>query len=456
MAEKPPAKAEKPTLPKRLRKIELRTLLPIAAGILLVVALIALILAMAIRSLVAPEQSAGIPLEVTRVFVSSLPTPSSPPVAEVGGDQMSLPVPILLEAGGDSFSVQPSPPGQENPFAIPPRPGTVTWAYGTVINYVLGTEPSSENREMLEGLGQGDPVLLHLSNGTRLTFRVADIQETSPDDPAIFSQSHTGLTIVLPDGEEQWLVVTADFEAAMEPTPVPGGTTVGVGQAVQVGDARITVTEGHVERVESLPPGTMAYLVEFSVANTGSTPLNADGFLMELVDGTGNRYLLSPAASSAGRFGPPSGLIQPGQERSGSAGYVVPTTLAGPALTWVFGPEPGSEVRAYISIPYTPETATPSAPEVDVLQAFLGEGGDVLHIVAEIHNAGGSDLRVTSLDISLSSSAGPGELQVAAPPFPWTIGAGATREVELQFARPEASACIITILGYTFEISGLP
>ena len=62
----------------------------------------------------------------------------------------------------------------------------------------------------------------------------------------------------------------------------------------------------------------------------------------------------------------------------------------------------------------------------------------------------------TAADVSLSSSAGPGELRVAAPPFPWTVAAGQSREVELQFLRPEASSCVVTILGYTFEVSGLP
>jgi hypothetical protein len=45
---------------------------------------------------------------------------------------------------------------------------------------------------------------------------------------------------------------------------------------------------------------------------------------------------------------------------------------------------------------------------------------------------------------------------MAAPPFPWTIAPEDSRIVELQFARPEASSCAVDILGFTFEISGLP
>lgn len=141
---------------------------------------------------------------------------------------------------------------------------------------------------------------------------------------------------------------------------------------------------------------------------------------------------------------------------NGTAGYLVPEGLVGPTLTWVFGPQPASELRARFAIPYTPPTVAPAWPEVTVLEAFLGENGSVLHIVAQVHNTGTSTLTVTDDDVSLSSSAGPGELTLVSPPFPWTIAGGENREVEVQFARPEASTAVVAILEYTFEISGFP
>ncbi|MGD1996341.1 MAG: DUF4352 domain-containing protein [Anaerolineae bacterium] len=448
---------KRPLRPGNFSRERLLTLLPIAAGVLLGAALVTLVVAMAVRAMRSRGEPGGIPLEMTRISSPSPLLPSAPPVLEIGETQISLPVPTRLEVGDRSFPVQSTTADEERWPAVSVQPGTATWAYGTVINYVFGLESTSENQEMVEGLRQGDLIHLLLSNGTRLTFKVRQSRETSLDDPSTAAQSRPGLTLaLLGEGEDQW-VASAEFESAMEQTSAAGGTTAEIGQSVQVGNARLIVTDGHAEPGEgSSPRGTMVYLVEFSVTNTGSNPLSSQGLSMELVDGLGNRYMLSPIASAAGRHGPLSGAIQPGQEREASAGYIVPATLTGPNLTWLFRPQLDSEVQARVSIPYTPEAVTRVAPEVSFLQAFLGEGGEALHIVAEIHNEGSASLTVTADDVLLSSSAGPGELQMAAPPFPWAIAGGDTREVELQFARPEAQSCVITLLGYTSEISGLP
>jgi hypothetical protein len=44
---------------------------------------------------------------------------------------------------------------------------------------------------------------------------------------------------------------------------------------------------------------------------------------------------------------------------------------------------------------------------------------------------------------------------MAAPPLPWTIAPGQNQVIELQYVRPDASAALLTLLGYTFEIQGL-
>lgn len=444
--------SDSPSLSGMNRK-RLLTLSPIALGVILGLVVIVVIIILALGTFTGPRQSDGIPLEVTRLSPSSPIIPPSAPVIEIGDTEMALAVPTLLKIGQQSFSVQASDPGEE---ISPPSSESATWVYGTVINYVLALEPAAEIQEMVEGLSQGDPITLHLSNGTQLTFHAQEHQQMEANDPAIFSQSRPGLTLVVLTPGEEWLVLTTDFEAAVEATPVAGGVTAEVGQGVQVGDARITVLEGHTQREEDLPQGTMLYLVEFSITNTGAGPLSPEGFLMELQDGLGNRYLPTPTASAAGAYGPLSGAIEPGQETEGSVGYVVPATLSGPTLTWIFSPRAGSELRARVSIPYTQEPVPTSEPEVDVQDAFLGEGGANLHIVAQIRNQGQAPLTVTADDVSLSSSTGPGELQMAAPPLPWTIAPEDTQIVELQFARPEASSCAVDILGFTFEISGLP
>jgi hypothetical protein len=177
---------------------------------------------------------------------------------------------------------------------------------------------------------------------------------------------------------------------------------------------------------------------------------------MQLMDSLENRYLLSASASQAGQYGPLTQPVAPGEEVNVSAGYVVPNTLSGPNLVWIFSPQAGSELRARFAIPYRPEERELSFPEVDIFDAFLGEEGEKLHILAEIYNAGDEALTVTEDDISFSSSAGPLELENTAPPLPWTIAGGDAREVELVFPVPDASEAVVTLLGYTFEIAGLP
>jgi hypothetical protein len=227
---------------------------------------------------------------------------------------------------------------------------------------------------------------------------------------------------------------------------------------VRVGDAQVMVTRGYVERSgPDLLPETMYYLVEFSVENVGSVPLDATAFNMQLQDGVGNGYLLSPAASATGEHGPLGGEIAPGVSAQATAGYLVPETLAGPTLIWTFSPRPGSELRASVGIPYEAGAgpALAGQAEVTITDAFLSSDGDVLIIGGEVRNTGRELLTVELSDISLTSSAGMSDLRVAAPPLPWTVQPGQTQVIELQYTKPAASAALLGLLGYSFEIQGL-
>jgi hypothetical protein len=136
---------------------------------------------------------------------------------------------------------------------------------------------------------------------------------------------------------------------------------------------------------------------------------------------------------------------------------MVPDTLAGPALIWTFMPRSDAPSRANVVISYEVDAspASPSAYTVSVTDVFLNMRGDVLHVEGEIRNTGDGPLTVGLSDITLTSSAGMAELHLAAPPMPWSIEPGRTQIVELQFARPNASAALLTILGYSFEVLGL-
>ena len=435
----------------------LTALLPTAASAFLGLLIVAIIIGLAVRVLVSRGPT-GIPLQVTRVSdTSPLSPPLSPLVVEIGDAEITLSTPTRLDLSGISFPVEATSGSNDDVWATGHRqPGTAAWVYGTVINYVIGLEPNSENQELLDDLRPGDEITLRLASGTLLSFRARELLELPLDDPTITEQTRPGLTIVLLSDDAETVVASASFDSATEPA-VGGDTNAEIGQAVQVEDARITVTNGHSEHMGGdQPPGTTTFVIEFSLTNTGSVPMNPAEFLMDLRDSVGNRYLPSPTATAEGIHGSISGPIQPGRERAGSAGYIIPDTTAGPYLSWVFSPNPASGMRAIIEVPYSPSTRVEILPEVMVLQAFLSEGQTLLHVVAEIHNPGDSSITVTADDISLSSSAGPGDLLLSAPRFPWVINGGSTREVELQFANPDASTAAITILGYTFEISGLP
>ncbi len=426
-------------------------------GILAALLVITLIVALALHPVLFPRRPPGIPLSITRVFPSTSPLPlPAPPVAEIGNTGISLPIPVSLEVGDRSFPVQPVVVEGTAWQAPASSGGSAFWASGTVLPYILGLEMTEDNLALAGGLKEGDKVVLHLSSGVRMVFRVTRQRTVAPDDATLFAQTRPGLTlVVLAEGDR--LAVEADFRELLEATPSATGPTAGPGQPVQAGDARVTVLETHAERgLPELPAGTVAYFVELTVENTGTSSLTPGDFVMELVDGDSTRYLPTPALAARGKYGPFPGEIPVGGRANGTVAYIVPEAIAGPMLTWVFGPQAAAELRARFSLTYTPPPVAIPLAEVTVLQAFLGEGGEVLHIVALVRNSGQGSLEVTERDISLSSRAGGTELRAAAPPLPWTIAAGEAREVELQFARPQATTCVVTILGYTFEISGLP
>jgi hypothetical protein len=369
---------------------------------------------------------------------------------------VAAPLPISLTVGSQAFPVEAVRAGQaEYPAG---RAGVTAWVCGTVVNYVLGLEPSAENEALLAGLRPGDEIGLLLSSGVGLSFRFAGQREVAAYQASVLEQFRPRLTLILEKASGAWQIVTADYLGETAPAQPPPGTLAQPGQPVRVGDAQITVVGGHAESsLAGLTPETMYYLVEFTVENVGTTSLNADAFAMELHDGLGNGYLLSRAASVFGEYGVLGGEIAPGAVAQGSAGYLVPDGLTGPTLTWTFSPQPGSGLRASVSIPY--EAATQPAggglAQVSVTDAFLSSDGAALIIEGEVHNVGDGPLTVELSDITLSSSAGMGDLRMAAPPLPWVIQPGQMQVIELQYNKPAAPTVLLTLMGYSFEIGGL-
>jgi hypothetical protein len=357
-----------------------------------------------------------------------------------------------------AFPVEPIIP-QDQAWNYPQdRSGIAVWVCGTVVNYIIGLEPTVDNETLVTNLTPGDEIKLQLTSGAVLPFRFAGREEVTAGDEDALAQQQPRLTLVLTESGT-WQIATADYVAeaeSMEPPPSEGSAQLG--QPVQLGDARVTVTRGHEQRSDDLTPGTMYYLVEYSVENVGETPLATDRFSMKLKDSMGNTYLLSPPGSAAGESGPLSGEISPGASAQGTAGYLVPDPLQAGTLLWVFSPHAGSEAQASVSISYEGEAGgEPSVAQVDVTldDAFFGNDGNTLILEGVVHNTGTAPLIIEAADISLSSSAGLGELITEAPPLPWTIEPGARQVIELQYQRPDASTVLLELLGYSFEIDGL-
>jgi hypothetical protein len=387
-----------------------------------------------------------------------MPAPSCETLISSGDVEVSIALPVSLTVKDTAFLVEPIVPENEAWSYPPDRSGTAVWVCGTVVNYIVGLEPTPENEALVNDLTPGDEIRLELTSGSVLPFRFAGRGEVTAGAGATLAQQQPRLTLVLPRGDT-WETATADYVAEAESMELPPPeASAQPGQPVQVDDARVTVTRGHVQRTDDLPPGTTYYLVEFSVENEGEAPLAVDRFSMKLRDSMGNTYLLSPPASEAGEFGPLGGEIAPGASAQGSAGYLVPDPLPTGPLIWTFSPRAGSGAQASVSIPYEGEAGgepSPARANVVVDDAFFSTDGNTLIIEGEVQNTGTAPLTVEEADVSLSSSAGLGELIMAAPPLPWTFEPGETRVIELQYQRPDASTVLLEFLGYSFEIDGL-
>lgn len=435
-------------------------LAPVVAGVLLIAAAVILIVVFGVRNwLSGGETNPGMALSVIKLtatpFVPSAPSGCGT-VLSSGDVQLAAPVPLSITVADRSFpvvAVVPDPSGWSYP---PDGAGKAFWFCGTVVNYVFGFEPSAENRALLAGLRAGDGVKVYLSSGAQLLFRAAGRRETSANEPTVFTQNRPSLTLIVEGESGVWQAVTADYAAEAEPVLPPTVPVAQIGQLVSLGDVQVMVTASHAERqTPGLAPGTMYYVVEFTVHNLGAAALDASAFVMQLQDGLGNLYLLSPEASAFGDAGLMSGSVAPGETAAGSAGYLTPDPLAGPTLVWIFRPNPASELEASIGIPYQAETRPVSAGRayVAITDAFLGDG--VLYIEGEVQNVGDAPITIEVSGITLSSTAGLSAPRAVAPPLPWTIQPGDVQVFELQYDKPAASSALLSLAGFSFEISGL-
>ena len=391
---------------------------------------------------------------VEPLVVDKLPTFNSPPQIPSGiqvllenGNPLPAVAPTTVEFGVINYPVLAVPP-DEGRWPVPEEEDEVAlWVYGTVVNYVLGFPYSAATEAQLSSLTSSDRITLTLNNGTLLLFGSPEVERYEANIATPLAQTQPGLTMVLLGGQvEDRLIVKARY--LPEESPDTGG-------AQQVGDLEINVLEsGVVGQQEG--GGLRYFVVEYRLYNRSTTEIDPALFELILEDGEGQRYAVSPEASQEGEYGLLEYPMPPDSTIEGSAGYLVPRDLA-PPLTWIFRPDPAVSEAARFSLPYSPPLAGPPQPQVTLSEAIVDRARDVIVLSGSVRNVGESVLSVTLEEVNLTSSEGAAQLRTSTPLLPWSVEPGGEQLFELQFSRPgEADTVLLDVLGFTFEIEGLP
>ena len=339
--------------------------------------------------------------------------------------------------------------------------GRAEWVYGTFINYLIGVPFSQENSDMLKALSAADELSLDLANGQALNFKFVGRQLVTANDAEIFAQTKPGLTIVLlGENSDQRLVVTASYSADSEVgKPAPGGYAQ-INSPIDIGGARVTVLSARlVFNAPGIQVGDAFYLVDFSVENIGTTPLDVSGFQIQLQDYAQQKYNLSAAASALGPNPAPKGTLQPGSLATFMSGFEVSTNVTGPVLVWIFSPQANFKAQANVAVPLIGPTPTPDPKTkvtVQITQAYYTPDQTELVLVGGLGNTAGGPIVVSAADISLKTPDGVfAILQSADPALPWNLTSGQNQTFTLHFARIPGGSAVLKILLATFELNGL-
>jgi hypothetical protein len=379
-------------------------------------------------------------------------------ISDSGAISVTMETPIFLNVAGEDFSVQAEVlPAQGSWTPVPANETTSVWVYGSVINYVFGLDDSEENRALLERLVAGDEIVLTTRSEASSTFVVSRRQEVSSDNRDIFAQRSPGVTLVLleEDTGEQRLVVQGRYVVSDAKSDSQAGTVVELGETAQLEGLQITVTgvSFQFDRPEA-PAGLAVFHVDLQIQNVGVTAVDANSLSLVLIDDFGNLYALNPTASQIGNNPPLSGSIQPGQTVVATAGYQIPTGITSSVLRWqVTISGTGSQIE--VILPLGETVASPQQASVLVQEVNIVNNGTDLLIVSQITNLGSQPLLVDVTDVSLTSSGTVYLMLSVNPAFPWTVPPGQTIQFAVTFQRPPGSEAIFTVLGQSFQLTGL-
>jgi hypothetical protein len=384
--------------------------------------------------------------------------------------RVPIALPAQLSLGQTDLAVEAV---RSSPDAWPPPPsegGSANWIYGTVVNYIFGVAPTTQNRNLLSDLEIGDTISMKMSTGVVLDFQVNEILTGASTEGVSFGQISPQLTLaLLAENAADKIVVTASFstDQPREGQAFPAAAVGLMGNTVEKGPVRVTLIEDYQVAAEQagLPASTGYLLVDVRIENISDSVLEPDIFQTFVSSAKDQRFPLTLMAEQFAHYGMPTEPLAPGETVIGSLGYLVPG-VADKQVRWIFNPVPGSDhwivVPLSYELPAPSPTMAPPPPAgfarvtLDTQDIFINSADNILDIGLRIENVSEGVVQVTREDVGLNSwTDGQLELVAAAPQFPWVVEPRELRLFQLQFRIPSADTALLEVLGYTFSIENL-
>lgn len=388
--------------------------------------------------------------------------PSDSLISDSGTPQPSANIPISMTLKGIEMPVLPYQVKEDGAMHYPSgQSGTAVWAYGTIINFVVGLEQTKANTALMESLVPGDQITLTMSNESVYRFGYSGRGELATSGIDIYRQNKPGLTLISLGGDQDTrLVVYGEYLGVAAEGESSGAAQAGysIGEPAALGDVRVTVLgASYLFDDPAVPKGWAFYLVDYQIDNLSQEVLDPNRFRMELQDGVGNTYSLNLPASEAGTFGFLSWTIPPNTVAQGTAGYLVPAPLQGPKLKWSFSRlgEPDNVVKVMIDFTSPEETIEPAQlAVVELTKAELSGDRTLLSVWGTIVNNSEEVVEIAGDQVSLMGGDAEAAIRAADPALPWSIGPGSVLSFQITFQRPNSSSAILTVLNQPYEITG--
>ncbi|MCA9971800.1 MAG: DUF4352 domain-containing protein [Anaerolineales bacterium] len=336
--------------------------------------------------------------------------------------------------------------------------GTAVWVYGSIINYVLGLPESDANRDLLEQMVPGNEMRLTTRSGVSHTFVFDSRQLVAVNNREVFAQTTPGLTLALLSGEGDERLVVHGTYVVPDTTNGGGGGLFELGETAQLGDVQLTVSGAvYLPDRPEVPSGFAFFIVDYQIQNIGTAPIDTGSLQLTLSDDLGNRYALSPVASSQlGTHPPLTGFLNAGQSASASIGFQIPLGLQSATLNFTVSQQ-GDASQLIFSLPFPGGAQAAAGTTVTLEGVEVSADGTSLVLRGQVTNLGSQPVVVTESAVTLKTSDGAAYLLLSTnPPFPWSVGAGQAVTFVVTVQRPlTADTAVFTVLNQPFQLSGL-